>query len=291
MELDSESIGGTFVFSDPNYDFLGNSINYSISSESNDKPDQGYENTVSSLGLNTSFEQYQDLRVNLGLLASYDDLRTDGSATAGLKKQSGTFSEFAGNYSFSLDKRNRAFKPTDGSILTVGQTLPFYADKSYLSNFLSLNSYKTINENLVGSGKFLITTIDGLGSDDVRLSKRKGLSTKRMRGFERNKIGPVDGTDHIGGNYASVLNFEANLPNLLPDDTRTDVIFFLDFGNVWGVDYDSTIDDSNKIRSSTGAMASWMSPIGPMTFTFAQDLSKADTDVTESFNFNLGTTF
>ena len=82
MELDSESIGGTFVFSDPNYDFLGNSINYSISSESNDKPDQGYENTVSSLGLNTSFEQYQDLRVNLGLLASYDDLRTDGSATA-----------------------------------------------------------------------------------------------------------------------------------------------------------------------------------------------------------------
>ena len=112
-----------------------------------------------------------------------------------------------------------------------------------------------------------------------------------MRGFERNKIGPVDGTDHIGGNYASVLNFEANLPNLLPDDTRTDVIFFLDFGNVWGVDYDSTIDDSNKIRSSTGAMASWMSPIGPMTFTFAQDLSKADTDVTESFNFNLGTTF
>ena len=44
MELDSESIGGTFVFSDPNYDFLGNSINYSISSESNDKPDQGYEN-------------------------------------------------------------------------------------------------------------------------------------------------------------------------------------------------------------------------------------------------------
>ena len=25
----------------------------------------------------------------------------------------------------------------------------------------------------------------------------------------------------------------------------------LDFGNVWGVDYDSSVDDSNKIRSST----------------------------------------
>ena len=112
-----------------------------------------------------------------------------------------------------------------------------------------------------------------------------------MRGFERNKIGPVDGSDHIGGNYTSVLNLEANLPNLLPDDTRTDIILFLDFGNVWGVDYDSSIDESNKIRSSTGAMASWMSPIGPMNFTLSQNLSKADTDITESFNFNLGTTF
>ena len=47
----------------------------------------------------------------------------------------------------------------------------------------------------------------------------------------------------------------------------------------------------NKIRSTTGLGASWLSPIGPMTFTFSQNLSKASTDVTESFNFNLGTTF
>ena len=58
-----------------------------------------------------------------------------------------------------------------------------------------------------------------------------------------------------------------------------------------GVDYDSSIDDSNKIRASTGAGASWMSPIGPMTFTLSQNLSKASSDSTESFNFTLGTTF
>ena len=72
------------------------------------------------------------------------------------------------------------------------------------------------------------------------------LSTKRLRGFEKGKIGPKDGKDHVGGNFASAVNFEANLPNVLPDDTNTDVSVFLDFGNVWGVDYDSTIDDSNK---------------------------------------------
>ncbi len=290
-EVDAESIAGAVIFSDPNYDFLGNSLNYSIANENNDKPDQGYENTITSLGVGTSFEQYQDIRVNLGISASYDDLRTNSSATDALKKQSGNFSEVAGNYNFSFDKRNRPFNPSDGSILTIGQTLPFYADKSFISNFLSFNSYKTINENIIGSGKFLLTTVNGLGSDDVRLSKRKSLGTRRLRGFEKNRIGPVDGNDHIGGNYASVLNLEANLPNLLPDDTRTDIILFLDFGNVWGVDYDSNIDDSNKIRSSTGAMASWMSPIGPMTFTLSQNLSKASTDETQSFNFQLGTTF
>ena len=130
-----------------------------------------------------------------------------------------------------------------------------------------------------------------MNDDNVRLSKRTILSSKRLRGFERGKVGPVDGSDHIGGNYAAALNFEASLPNLLPENTNMDVGLFLDFGNVWGVDYDATLDESNKIRSSTGIAMNWLSPIGPMSFVLSQDLSKADTDVTESFTFNLGTTF
>ena len=55
--------------------------------------------------------------------------------------------------------------------------------------------------------------------------------------------------------------------------------------------FDKSIDDSNKIRSSTGVAASWLSPLGPMTFILSTNLSKASTDTTESFNFNLGTTF
>ena len=112
-----------------------------------------------------------------------------------------------------------------------------------------------------------------------------------MRGFEKGKVGPLDGTDHVGGNYAAAINFEANLPNFLPESSNTDIGFFLDFGNVWGVDYSDSIDDSNKIRSSTGGVVNWNSPLGPMNFTLSTNLSKASTDVTESFNFNLGTTF
>ena len=57
------------------------------------------------------------------------------------------------------------------------------------------------------------------------------------------------------------------------------------------MDYDSSIDDSNEVRSSTGLALNWSSPIGPMSFVFSTDLKKADTDETESFKFNLGATF
>ena len=77
VEVDEESLSGFLRYTDPNYDFLGNSINYSIASERNDKPNQGYENSVYSAGIGTGFEQYKDLRVSLGLNASYDDLKTE----------------------------------------------------------------------------------------------------------------------------------------------------------------------------------------------------------------------
>ena len=291
IEVDQESLRGNISYANPNYDFLGNSISYFISNERNDKPDQGYENTLVSTGIKTGFEQYKNIFTNLGLTASYDDLRTLSTASSSLKKQSGEFSELAGTYGFKYDTRNRAFMPTSGSIIGFDQTLPIYADKKFISNTFRVSKYKSFSEDLVGATKFYLSSINGLDNEDVRLSKRVKLSSKRLRGFEKNRVGPMDGSDHIGGNYAAALNFEANLPKLLPDNTNTDIGLFLDFGNVWGVDYDSGIDKSNKIRSSTGIAASWLSPLGPMTFIFSTNLSKASTDKTESFNFNLGTTF
>ncbi len=291
LDLDEESVKGTINYNDPNYNLLGNSLNYSLSNSTNDVPDRGYENSLLSAAAGTSFEQYKDVDVFLGLEVNYDDLRTDDTASATLKKQAGTYSELAANYRFTLDKRNRVFDPTDGHLISFGQSLPVYADSAAINNTLQYNQYHMFSENFIGSTKFYFSAINGLGEDDVRLSKRKSISTRRLRGFEKNKIGPVDGSDHIGGNYASTLSFEGSLPNLLPEDTGMDLRVFLDFGNLWGVDFDSSIDDSNEIRSSTGVSANWRSPLGPITFTLAQNLLKADTDETEGFSFNLGTTF
>ncbi len=291
LEIDKESIIGQLSYINPNYNFLGNSISYNVASERNDKPNQGYENSIISSSIRTSFEQYKDLNANLGLLLSVDDLQTDGSASATLKKQDGTFSEITGIYGFSLDKRDRSFMPTSGSILSFNQSLPFFADAPYLSNTFAASYYYSLSQDVIAANKFYFSAVNGVDDEDVRISKRKGLSSKRLRGFQSGKVGPKDGDDFIGGNYVAAINLEANLPNLLPEKTNTDITVFLDFGNVWGVDYDSSIDDSNKIRASTGAGASWMSPIGPMTFTLSQNLSKASSDSTESFNFTLGTTF
>ena len=236
-------------------------------------------------------DRYKDIKVRLGLKASHDDLRTEDSASAALKKQDGTYSELTGNYGFTFDQRDKAFMPTSGSIISFGQSLPIAADKAFIVNTVSSSFYKSLSENIVGSTKIYLASINGLGGEDVRISKRRGISSSRLRGFEKNKVGPVDGSDHVGGNYVAALNFETNLPNVLPENSNADVGLFLDFGNVWGVDYDSSIDESNKIRSSTGVTVNWLSPIGPLNFVISQNLSKADTDVTESFAFNLGTTF
>ena len=62
---------------------------------------------------------------------------------------------------------------------------------------------------------------------------------------------------------------------------------FLDLANVWEVDYNSSLD-SNKIRSSTGIAVNWFSAID-LSFSYAIPLSEANTDITESFRFQIGT--
>lgn len=58
-----------------------------------------------------------------------------------------------------------------------------------------------------------------------------------------------------------------------------------------GVDYDSSLNKGGKIRSSTGIALDWFSAIGPLNFSLAYPLTKKNTDRTETFRFNLGTTF
>ena len=138
--------------------------------------------------------------------------------------------------------------------------------------------------------QFHARSINGL-DDDVRLTNRLYIPRSRLRGFDTFRTGPKDGDDYIGGNYTTAVSAEAQLPNLLPESYRTDFSLFLDTANIWAVDYSNDLDETNKIRSSVGISANIFTTIGPLSFTFAQDLSKATDDETEMFNFRLGTSF
>ena len=144
---------------------------------------------------------------------------------------------------------------------------------------------------MIGKASLYFKAINSLDGSDVRISKRGYIPYYRLRGFKKGKIGPKDGNEFIGGNYISTLNFSTNLPRLFSTMENLDFTYFVDIANVWGVDYDSTIDESNKIRSSTGIAIELISPIGPLSFSFAQPITKKSTDETETFRFNLGTTF
>ena len=291
VDASSQSFSGGISVTNPNFDFSGNALTFFAQNTKNDRPESGYENNTISTGVGIKFEQYKDVYIAPKLSFSYDTLKVDGTASASLKKQKGTFSDLSFDYDIISDKRDRAYGPTDGYLIIFNQALPVYADAPYIKNSFSLNNYKSLTPNIISAFKIYGSAITGLQGKDVRLSKRLNLSSTRLRGFESGKIGPKDGADYVGGNYALSSSLEFNLPNLLPESTKTDVSIFLDAGNLWHVDYDSSIDNSNKIRSSLGLNTNWTSPVGPMSFILSKNISKADTDVTQSFNFRLGTTF
>ena len=291
VDISAESFTGSFAVTDPNYNFSGNSLTYFVSSSTNDKSDSGYKNSIITTGIGTGFEQYKNVFISPRLVASHDNLKVEDSASKSLQKQKGTFTDLSFDYGITADNRDRVYAPTDGHITSFSQAIPLYADSPYLKNTATFSKYKSLSENANATFKLYGSAINGLNDTDVRLSKRVRLPGSRLRGFEQGKVGPKDGKDFVGGNYAVAANFEVSLPNFLPEDTKTDVGLFLDFGNLWGVDYNKETPSSNTIRSSTGVNASWLSPVGPMTFIFSQNLSKASTDVTQSFSFRLGTTF
>ena len=291
LEISQASIRGALDVIIPNYAYSGNSVDFGVQSIRTDRSDSGYENTLTSFGIGTRFEQYDDIYLSPRLTFSHDDLDVESTASSSLKRQAGTFTDLTFSYGLERDTRDRTFMPTDGSIIGFRQGIPVYADDhSSIFNQLSYSKYHTFSDNLIGAVKFYSAAITAL-EDDVRISKRLHIPSRRLRGFESRKVGPVDNGDYVGGNYAAALNFEAALPNLLPESTQTDIAGFVDFANLWHADYDASVGQSSIIRSSIGIATNMYTPVGPLNFVLAQDLSAADSDTTQTFKFQIGTSF
>ena len=146
------------------------------------------------------------------------------------------------------------------------QTLPLLTDDGSLINTFEHSKYHTFADEMVGRIGLYLQSVNSVSGKDVRISKRTYLPAGKLRGFVPGKIGPVDGDDFVGGNYAVAINLSTDLPFILPTIESADFKFFLTL-QMYGVDYSTSIDDSSKARSATGISVDWFTPIGPLNFS------------------------
>ena len=293
LRLSQDTVRGRFQVDNPDWRSSGRALSTNIQSTSIDKlSDNGYKSNKTGFSFGTRFEQYENVFISPNISAYSETLSTNSSASENLKKQEGSYLDTSLDYAINYDVRNQSFMPTEGFRSVFYQSLPIYSDDFSVTNGYEFTNYYKLPNDMVTMFSIYGRAVSALkDGKDVRVSERLRLPRKKLKGFETGKIGPVDGNDYIGGNYSTALNFSTTLPMFLQSVQTADVSYFLDVGNVWGVDYSSKIDDSNKFRSSTGVSVNWFTPIGPLSFSVAHPLSQTSTDKTQRFQFQIGTTF
>ena len=292
ITLDAESLKGVISLNNPNYNGTNRSLNLSAQNISTDRlTDYGYKSNKTGITVGSGFEYYDDLYLNRGLSVSTEKLTTNSKASAYNKSQEGTYFDTFFNYTLDYDKRNQKYQTTDGYRSRFSQKIPLINKSNTLTNTYDYKTYSEwFNENITTLG-FYAEATNSLNGKNVKLSDRIFLSPSKLRGFESGKVGPKDGTNFIGGNYVMAVNLATTLPQVLPTLQNIDFSLFFDAANVWGIDYSSTLSDESKIRSSVGVAIDFFTPIGPLNFSLSEVITKTKTDRTETFRFNLGTSF
>ncbi len=292
LSLSEETIRGLFSYTKPNYKNSDRDLILSLQSQETDRlKNFGYKSSDTGVLIGTRFEHLEDFFVQPNFQLNYETLETASTASSLLKKQEGDYFDALASYSVQLDKRDQKYQPSDGFVSTFYQSIPLnIEDNQTLINSYEIKNYYEYYDDLVASVAIFGKAANSLGDDDVRVSNRLYLPARKLRGFEAGKIGPIDGGDFVGGNYLAAFNAQSELPIFESLET-IDFNIFYDAANVWGVDYSSSINDSSALRSSIGVGVDWYTPIGPLSFSLAQPISKKSSDKTQSFRFNLGTTF
>ena len=292
ITLTEQSIKGGISINNPNYKNTNNTLSFSTSLEEIDlMTSNGYKSNVARINLGTSFEYLDDLYLGIQTKNSLESLEVGSTASTNQKKQAGDYFDSFLNFNFNYDKRNQKFETSDGFFSNYSIDLPIVSESLTLTNTYRYKTFKELYENNVSTLSFLIKTANSLNNKNIRLSERLFVSGRNLRGFESGKIGPKDGNDYIGGNIVSSVNISTNLPKITENFQNLDLGLFLDVANIWGVDYDSSLENNDGIRSSVGVGLDFTTPIGPLSFSLASPIAKEPGDVTETFRFNIGTSF
>ena len=290
--ISTDSIRGRFIIENPNYKNSDKSISFSLQASEDDKLDTyGYKSTRTGFTIGTNFEYYDDLFFGLATENFIEDIKVTSKASSKQKKMAGNYLDSFISLDLNYDKRDQKFATSKGYYSFYNIDLPLLSDTGTLNNTYRYKYFSELYEGNNSSFSFLLGSSFSVNDKNIKLSERLFIPGSRLRGFERGKIGPKDGDDFIGGNYMSAINLSSSLPQIFANSQNLDLSIFMDAASVWGIDYDDSISENSEIRTAVGIGLNWTTVVGPLSFSLSQPLTKADTDVTETFRFNLGTTF
>ena len=291
FQIATDSFKGKFSVTNPNFNNSYKSLYISAEATETDNYETfGYKTNKTGTSIGTNFEYLNDLYIGLNTSNFYEVIKTNSTASAQQQAQEGNYWDSFIKFNLNYDKRNQKFQTSDGFKSYYSLDLPLISKTNTIKNYYNYSHYFNFFEKNFSSISIYLQSAHSLNNKNIKLSERITLPSNRLRGFERGRVGPKDGDDFVGGNYAYSLNFTSNIPQILEESQNLDFLFFADAADIWGVDYNSSLE-GNGIRSSVGLALDWMSPVGPMNFTLAYPVTKQSGDKIETFTFNLGTTF
>ena len=291
FSISADSFKGKFSVTNPNFNNSDKSLFFSAQAIENDNYKTfGYKSNKTGISIGTDFEYLNDFYIGLNSSNFYEVIDTNSSASSQQQAQEGNYWDSFIKLNMNYDKRNQKFQTSDGFKSFYSVDLPIISDTNTFKNYYNYSHYFEFFEKNFSSISIYLQSANSLNNKNIKLSERITVPGSRLRGFEAGRIGPKDGDDYIGGNYSYSINFVTNIPQFFEESQNLDFLFFADAANLWGVDYDSSIE-GDGLRSSIGLALDWTSPIGPLNFSLAYPVTKENGDRTESLRFNLGTTF
>ena len=295
---DTETAYG-FGYMDPYFTEDGVSLGAGLHYRERDSSDavSTYSYTQASanfdLGLPTS--EYERLFVGFEPQHMKDTVcgtATTGNECASFIAAEGTsFSVLELNSSWSRDSRNRAVFPDEGGYQRFHAELGAPGGVEYFKIGYRHDLFFPLAEDYTMLLKGEVGIGDGYGdqSNLPFFGRYYAGGESSVRGFAGNSLGPKDSAGNaIGGNMKGVVNAEVILPiPFLEEVKSTRVSGFVDAGTVANTSSQLT----DELRASVGISAKWVSPVGPLSFSWATPLQDKSGDDLEAFQFRLGQMF
>src|SRR6056297_2860481 len=206
--------------------------------------------------------------------------------------QGGKFSSAIG-YRYTYDTRRTGLNPNAGVLLDLGlEYAGLGGDQEYVKSTVRvLGQTRIFNEEVTLRASLEAGAIDMLDNQTTRAVDR--FTGQVMRGFDANGMGPIQGGEHLGGNYFAVAKFEADFPLGLPEEYGITGGAFYDVGAIWGLDntFGGVQSSDFEARHVVGLSVFWESPFGPLRMNFSKALEKEPGDVERQFDITVRTEF